>query len=102
MLSCAPEFKFSCCSLWRIYKETEAAEQPEMLEYLSTRFPHVVAIAMDAATRNPSGSCETQSEFDFTLDLMLDAFERLHAAGWVSRELPAGASRSPADAQAAP
>lgn len=61
------------------------AEQPEILAYLTERYPHVVAIAMDAVTRNPSQSCEHQAEFEFTLDLLLDAFERLHTAGWVSR-----------------
>lgn len=61
------------------------ADQPAIVEYMTTRFPHVVAIAMDAVSRNPSGSCEQQAEFEFTLDLLLDSFERLHAAGWVSR-----------------
>lgn len=39
------------------------AEQPAILEYMTDRFPSVVAIAMDAAKRNPSESCDQQTEF---------------------------------------
>ena len=63
------------------------AGQPTIAEYMTERFPNVVAIALDAAARNPSGSCDQQIEFEFALDLLLDAFERLHAAGWESRPL---------------
>ncbi|MBO1901791.1 TetR/AcrR family transcriptional regulator C-terminal domain-containing protein [Leucobacter weissii] len=55
-----------------------------LLRMMSERFPHVTAIALDASARNPSGSCDEQFEFEFTLDLLLDAFERLRAAGWES------------------
>lgn len=64
------------------------ADQPEVVAYLTERFPHVVAIALDAAARNPAGSCDPQAEFEFTLDLLLDSVERLHAAGWRSRPDP--------------
>ena len=64
------------------------ADQPALLAYMTEHFPHVVTIAMDAAGRNPSGSCETQTEFEFTLDLLLDSVERLRAAGWESRPAP--------------
>lgn len=67
------------------------AERPDVVGYMTERFPHVVTIARDAMRRNPSGSCEQQTEFEFTLDLLLDAVERLHAAGWVSRPEPTGA-----------
>lgn len=60
------------------------AEEQEVAAYFAERYPHVVTIAMDAAARNPSGGCEQQTEFEFTLDLLLDAFERLHEAGWIS------------------
>lgn len=56
------------------------------------RFPHVAAIVADATTRNPSQGCDDDAEFAFTLDLLLDAVERLHLAGWVSRPAP-GRSR---------
>lgn len=64
------------------------AAQPALLAYMTERFPHVVAIALDATARNPLGSCEPQREFEFTLDLLLDSFARLHDAGWESRPLP--------------
>jgi len=60
------------------------AEREAMLRTMAERFPHITAIAMDTAARTPSGTCEPEGEFDFTLDLLLDAFERLHAAGWTS------------------
>jgi len=61
------------------------APDPAELEALAAHFPHVVAIAMDTAQRNPLGACDTDAEFVFTLDLLLDAFGRLHEAGWASR-----------------
>lgn len=61
------------------------APDPAELAALAARFPHVVAIAVDTAQRNPQGACDTDAEFDFTLDLLLDAFGRLHESGWVSR-----------------
>jgi AcrR family transcriptional regulator len=51
---------------------------------LAARFPHVVAIAVDTAMRNPSGACDERYEFEFALDLLLDAFARLSESGWVS------------------
>lgn len=67
----------------------QAAASPEeraaMMRAAAERFPSITAIALDAAERNPSGACDEQVEFEFTLDLLLDAFARLHAAGWRSR-----------------
>ncbi|KDA04577.1 hypothetical protein DC31_05995 [Microbacterium sp. CH12i] len=60
-------------------------EEQQMMQFMTTNYPHVTAVAMDAAMRNPQGACDDQSEFEFTLDLLLDAFQRLHEAGWVSR-----------------
>lgn len=54
------------------------------IEALAARVPHVVAIAVDAGRRTGTGACDDDAEFVFTLDLLLDAFERLHAAGWES------------------
>ena len=61
------------------------ADQPSVVAYMTENFPHVVAIAMDSAARNPTGSCDEQAEFEFTLDLLLDAFERLHTVNWESQ-----------------
>lgn len=57
------------------------------LAALAARYPHILAIAADAAQRLPSGACDEQDEFEFTLDLLLDAVARLHASGWSSRPL---------------
>jgi AcrR family transcriptional regulator len=62
-----------------------AALTAEEQESAAAAFPHIAAIAMDAASRNPTAACDEQFEFEFTLDLLLDAFERLNSAGWESR-----------------
>lgn len=54
---------------------------------LAMRFPHVAAIAADTAARTPVGACDERYEFDFALDLLLDAFARLQDTGWVSSPL---------------
>jgi AcrR family transcriptional regulator len=59
---------------------------PTTAALMAQVYPHVVAIAADAAARNPEGACDEQFEFEFTLDLLLAAIERLHASGWVSRQ----------------
>lgn len=69
------------------FDETDAdapPPDPELMRRAAQAYPYVFAIAADAAARNPSGACDDQSEFEFTLDLLLDAFERLHDAGWRS------------------
>ncbi|MCS5730855.1 TetR/AcrR family transcriptional regulator C-terminal domain-containing protein [Herbiconiux moechotypicola] len=63
----------------------DPAAQAELARQLAERFPNVVAIALSAAERTPTGACDDDAEFDFTLDLLLDAFERLHRARWESR-----------------
>lgn len=63
-------------------------DQAAMVRQMAETYPHIVAIALDAADGDLSAigpSCDEQFEFEFTLDLLLDAFERLHAAGWTSR-----------------
>lgn len=60
-------------------------EQEAMMAAMAQRFPHIAAIALDAVARSPLGACDEQFEFEFTLDLLLEAVTRLHAAGWVSR-----------------
>lgn len=61
------------------------APDPAQLAALAAAFPHVASIAADSTARNPAGACDDDAEFDFGLELLLDAMERLHAAGWVSR-----------------
>ncbi len=48
------------------------------------RYPAVTAIALDARARTGSGGCDDNFEFEFAVDLILAAVERLHDAGWES------------------
>lgn len=52
---------------------------------LADRFPHIMAITRDSMARTDGAGCDSDREFAFALDLLLDAFERLHAASWQSR-----------------
>lgn len=61
-----------------------APPDPARVAELAARVPHVVAIAVDAGARSGTGACDDDAEFEFTLDLLLDAFERLHDSGWES------------------
>ena len=63
------------------------SELETMLRQVSEVYPHIVAIAMDAAGGDISAvgqSCDEQYEFEFALDLLLDAFEQLHHQNWNS------------------
>ncbi|WP_231563156.1 TetR/AcrR family transcriptional regulator [Microbacterium mangrovi] len=57
---------------------------PETVATMMRTYPHVVAIAQASAASNPSGACDEDAEFEFTLDLLLESFERLHRSGWTS------------------
>lgn len=63
---------------------TSPEEQQAMIQMMTEHFPHITAIALDTAARNPSGACDEDGEFTFILDLLLDAFTRLHEAAWSS------------------
>jgi AcrR family transcriptional regulator len=54
------------------------------LAHAAAVYPHVMAIAQDAHRRNHGRGCNEDNEFAFTLDLLLDAFERLRDSGWSS------------------
>jgi AcrR family transcriptional regulator len=65
----------------------DPAEQEAMLRQMAEAYPNIVAIAMSASGGDPAAigqACDEQFEFEFTLDLLLEAFERLHQAGWAS------------------
>lgn len=67
---------------------SDPAQREAMVGMVARAYPHIAMIALDAAAGDPSaisGRCDEQFEFEFTLDLLLDAFERLHDAGWTSR-----------------
>lgn len=52
----------------------------EIVRVMRERYPSILAIAQDSQARRPGGSCDEQAEFEFSLDLLLDAFERLRDA----------------------
>jgi len=65
-----------------------------MLAQMAGTYPHVVEIAMRASHDEQSlvgPGCDDQFEFEFTLDLLLEGFERLHLQGWSSTNQPTAA-----------
>ncbi len=60
-------------------------EREAMIAYVSQTYPSILAIAKASSDGVPDGArCDEQFEFEFTLDLLLEAFQRLHDAGWMS------------------
>lgn len=48
-------------------------------------YPGIITIATDARARRPDAtSCDEDFEFDFALDVILDAIARLRRSGWAS------------------
>ncbi|GGH50945.1 TetR/AcrR family transcriptional regulator [Microbacterium album] len=71
----------------------DPAERERMIQYVSQTYPNILAIAVatSGGAIGPDGpGCDEQYEFELGLDLILDAVERLHEAGWTSRRAPAG------------
>ena len=69
--------------------EVSPEAQVAMFEEMAARYPNILQVA--AAAGHDEGSvvghgCDDQFEFEFTLDLLLDGFERLHQQGWTSRQ----------------
>ena len=63
-------------------------QRAAMYEMVRSVYPYIAMIALDSAGGDLSrvgDGCDEQFEFEFTLDLLLDAFERLREAGWSSR-----------------
>ena len=67
--------------------ELTPEQQAAMMAHAAARYPNVVAVAMGAAHDESvvGRGCDDDFEFAFALDLLLDGFERLRAAGWTSR-----------------
>lgn len=66
----------------------DPVEREAMLRQVGETYPHILAIALDASDgviTAAGPTCDEQFEFEFALDLLLDAFERLHQSGWTSR-----------------
>lgn len=63
----------------------DPAEREAMVRFVRETYPNILAIALATNGGDLDGpGCDEDFEFEFTLDLLLDAFERLHAAGWRS------------------
>lgn len=61
-------------------------ERELMMRQVGEIYPNILAIAVASAGEDIAGpSCDEQFEFEFALDLLLDAFARLHESGWESR-----------------
>lgn len=59
--------------------------QEAMMRALAAQFPNIAATVLTATHDDGTvvaRGCDDQAEFEFALDLMLDGFERLRAAGW--------------------
>ena len=66
---------------------TDPAARQAMVQAVQQTYPYIAMIALDAAGEDLSAlgaGCDEQFEFEFSLDLLLDAFERLQEAGWRS------------------
>ncbi|MGY1751459.1 TetR/AcrR family transcriptional regulator [Modestobacter sp. SYSU DS0511] len=62
-------------------------EQQALAAEFAEKYPHILEIAVAATAGDLSGvgaGCDEQFEFEFALDLLLDGFDRLRAAGWSS------------------
>ncbi|WP_223624131.1 TetR/AcrR family transcriptional regulator [Microbacterium sp. EST19A] len=65
----------------------DPALRAQMIEQVRAVYPHILTIALASSDGDDvtAGRCDEDFEFAFTLDLLLDAFERLRDAGWSSR-----------------
>ena len=65
----------------------DPTERAAMFALFAERYPFIIEMATAASHDDGStvgAGCDDQFEFEFTLDLMLDGFERLHQRGWRS------------------
>lgn len=61
----------------------DAAAPRTAVSELAETHPYLAEIA---AVSDTGRACDPQSEFEFTLDLLLDGFERLHQQHWASSQ----------------
>lgn len=57
-------------------------ERALAMAQFATRYPAIVRMATTAP--HAGVACDDDAEFEFALDILLDALERLHAEGWSS------------------
>ena len=60
----------------------DPAEHRAALMAYATEYPSIVWMATTA--KNAGAACDSDAEFQFALDILLDAFERLHEKNWAS------------------
>lgn len=60
----------------------DPAERAAALAGFAEAYPGIVRMATTAP--HAGAECDSDAEFAFALDILLDSFERLHAAGWSS------------------
>ena len=68
----------------------DAAQEvdPDVARQMAARYPYITEITTQVAHDDASvvgSGCDDQFEFEFSLDLLLDGFERLRREGWTSR-----------------
>lgn len=69
-------------------QDAAADVDPETARQMAARFPYITEITTQIAHDDASvvgSGCDDQFEFEFSLDLLLDGFERLRREGWTSR-----------------
>ncbi len=60
----------------------DPAERSRVMADLAATYPAIVRMATTAS--HAGAGCDDDAEFAFALDILLDAVERLHVAGWSS------------------
>ncbi|GAA1465253.1 TetR/AcrR family transcriptional regulator [Microbacterium thalassium] len=60
----------------------DPAERASALAGFAEAYPGIVRMATTAP--HAGAECDSDAEFAFALEILLDSFERLHAAGWSS------------------
>lgn len=61
---------------------TAPEERVKAFEAFAIHYPAIVRMATTAP--HAGAECDADAEFLFALDVLIDGFERLHAAGWAS------------------
>lgn len=68
--------------------DTGGDVDPDVARQMAARYPYITEITTQVAHDDASvvgSGCDDQFEFEFSLDLLLDGFERLRRDGWTSR-----------------
>ena len=63
---------------------TDAGARAALMEMFAATYPSIVYMAINAP--GAGDACDSDAEFEFALDVMLDGVENRHARGWTSTE----------------